>query len=132
MSIFQVWKFESLKERFADKIDADISLDEYVDFNIKVSTSHSKLTNAEIITEVTGTQKDNHEDGESNSVEDELMIKPGTEEVQKAIGIFEDFSLYSKLGEALMRSLREMNFNVEKEYVLNKKQTLISNFFLKQ
>ena len=60
------------------------------------------------------------------------MIKPGTEEVQKAIGIFEDFSLYSKLGEALMRSLREMNFNVEKEYVLNKKQTLISDFFLKQ
>ena len=105
----------SLKERFADKTDADISLDEYVDFNIKVTTSHSKLTNAEIITEVTGTQENNHEDGESNNVEDELMIKPGTEEVQKAIGIFEDFSLYSKLGEALMRSVREMYFNVEKE-----------------
>ena len=29
-----------LKERFADQIDADISLDEYVDFDIEVSTSH--------------------------------------------------------------------------------------------
>ena len=43
-----------LKERFADKIDADISLYEYVDFDIEVTTSHSKLTNAEIIAEVTG------------------------------------------------------------------------------
>ena len=40
-----------LKERFADQIDVDISLEEYVDFDIEVSTSHSKLTNAEIIAE---------------------------------------------------------------------------------
>ena len=52
----------SLKERFADQIDADISLDEYVDFDIEVSTSHRKLTNAEIIAEVTGTQEDNSHD----------------------------------------------------------------------
>ena len=45
-----------LKERFADQIDADISLDEYVDFDIEVSISYGKLTNAEIIAEVTGTQ----------------------------------------------------------------------------
>ena len=51
-----------LKERFADQIDADISLDEYVDFDIEVSTSHGKLTNAEIIAEVTGTQEDNSHD----------------------------------------------------------------------
>ena len=37
-----------------------------------------------------------------------------------------------KFGEAIMRSLRELNFNVEKENVFNKKQTLISDFFLKQ
>ena len=32
-----------LKERSADQIDADISLDEYVDLDIEVSTSHGKL-----------------------------------------------------------------------------------------
>ena len=31
-----------------------------------------------------------------------------------------------------MRSLKELNFNAEKEYVFNKKQALISGFFLKQ
>ena len=121
-----------LKERFADQIDADISLDEYLDFDIEVSTSHGKLTNAEIIAEVTGTQEDNSDDEESDNVEGEPIIKPGIEEVQKAIGILEDFSLYSKFGEAMMRSLKELNFNVEKEYVFNKKQALISDFFLKQ
>ena len=85
-----------LKERFPDQIDADISLDEYVDFDIEVRTSHGKLTNAKIIAEVTGTQEDNSDNEESDNVEGEPMIKPGIEKVQKAIGILEDFSLYSK------------------------------------
>ena len=121
-----------LKERFADQIDADISLDKCVDFDIEFSTSHNKLRNAEIITEVTGTQEDNSGNEESGNVEGEPIIKAGNAEVQKATGILEDFSLYSKFGEALMRSLKELNFNVEKEYVFNKKQTLILDFFFKQ
>ena len=121
-----------MKERFADQIDADISLDEYVDFDIEVCTSFGKLTNAEIIAEVTRTQEDNSDDKESGNVEAEPIIKPEIEEVQKAIGILEHFSLCSKIGEAVMRSLKELNFSVEKEYVFNKKQTLISDFFLKQ
>ena len=104
-----------LKERFTDQIGADISLEEYVDFDIEVSTSHRKLTNAEIIAEVTGTQEDNSDNEESDNVEGEPIIKPGIEEVQKATGI-----------------LKELNFNIEKEYVFNKNQTLISDFFLKQ
>ena len=105
-----------LKERFADQIDADISLDECVDFDIEVSTSDSKLANAEIIAEVTGTQEDKSDDEESNNVEGKPIIKPGIEEVQKAIGIPEDFSLYSKFGEPMKRSLKELNLNVGKEY----------------
>ena len=104
-----------LKERFADQIDADMSLSEYVDFDVKVSTPHSKLENAEIIAEVNETQEDNCDDEESNNVEGEPIIKPGINEVQKAIGVLEDFSLYSKFREAMMRSLNELNFNVQNE-----------------
>ena len=96
-----------LKERFADQIDADILLHEYIDFDVEVSTSLGKLTNTEIIAEVTGTQEDNSDDGESDNVEGEPIIKPGIEEVQKAIGTLEDFSLYSKFGEVTMRSLKK-------------------------
>ena len=69
-----------LKERFANQIDADISLT-----NTSISTS------------------DNSDNEESDNVEGEPIIKPGIEEVQKAIGILEDFSLYSKFGESMMR-----------------------------
>ena len=82
-----------LKERFTDQIDPDVSLDEYVDFDIEVSTSHGKLTNAEIIAEITGTQEDNSDDEESDNLEGEPIIKLGIEEVQRAIGILGDFSL---------------------------------------
>ena len=105
-----------MKERFADQIDADIPLDEYVNFDIEVSTSHGKLANAELIAELTGTQEDNSDGEESNNVEGIPIIKPGIEEVQKAVGILEDFSLYSKFREAMKRSLKELNFNVGKEY----------------
>ena len=103
-----------MKERFADQTDADISLDEYLDFDIEVSAWHGKLTNVERIAEVTGTQEDNSDDEESDNVEGKPIIKPGIEEVQKAIRILENFSLYFKFGEAMMRSLKELNFNVEK------------------
>ena len=66
-----------MKERSAEQIYADISLNEYVDFDIEVSTSHAKLTNAEIITEVTGTQEGNFDEEENNNVEGEPIIKPG-------------------------------------------------------
>ena len=103
-----------LKERFADQTDADISLDEYLDFDIDVSAWHGKLTNVEIIAEVTGTQEDNSDDEGSDNVKGKPIIKPGIEEVQKAIRILESFSLYFNFGEAMMRSLKELNLNLEK------------------
>ena len=36
-----------LKEKFGNQVDYNISLDEYVDFEIEVSTTHGKLTNQE-------------------------------------------------------------------------------------
>ena len=52
--------------------------------------------------------------------------------MQKAIEILEDFSLYSKFGKAIMRSLKELNFKVEKQYVFNKKRTPMSHTLLEE
>ena len=62
--------------------------------------------------------------------EGEPIIKPGIKEVQKAIGILEDFNLYSKFGKAMMRSFKELNFNVEIEYIFNKKYVSCKKYFL--
>ena len=95
-------------------------------------TNKSISTSKLIIAEVNGTQENNSDDKESDNEEGEPIIKPGIKEVQKAIGILEHFSLYSKLGEAMMRSVKELNLNVEKEYVFNKKHILTSDFLFKQ
>ena len=95
-----------LKERFADQIDAEISLDKYVNFGIEVSTLNSKLANAEIITEVTEAQEDNSDDEKSGYVEGKTIIKLGIEEVQKAIEILK-ISASIKSSEPMMRSLKK-------------------------
>ena len=121
-----------MKEIFADQIDANISLDEYLHFDIEVRASHGKLTNAEIIAEVNGTQEDNPDDEESDNVEGEPILKLEIKEVLKAIAILQDFSLYSKFGETMIRSLKELDFNVEKKCIFNKKTNIKLDFSLKQ
>ena len=59
------------KERFADQIDADISIGDYVDFDIELTTSHGKLTTADIIAEVTGAQEEDEKEEEDEG-EDEM------------------------------------------------------------
>ena len=38
-----------LKEKFGNQIDAHITIDDYIDFNIEIITTHGKLTNQEIL-----------------------------------------------------------------------------------
>ena len=54
-----------------------------------------------------------------------------TEEVLKAISVLEDFSLFSSFGKAMMKSLKDLNHNVEKDVLCTRKQTFISDFFSK-
>ena len=104
-----------------------------MDFDIEVTTSHGKLTTADIIAEVTGTQEEDEEDKEGDAIEDEDVItKPTTEEVLKAISVLEDLSIFSKFGEAMMKSLKDLNHNIQKDFLCTRKQTVISDFFLKE
>ena len=41
-----------LKERFADQVDHNITLDEYTNFDLDVSTTHEILTKQEPLTEI--------------------------------------------------------------------------------
>ena len=41
-----------LKEKFGDQIDADITNDDYIEFDIEIIANHGKLTNQEILSEI--------------------------------------------------------------------------------
>ena len=56
-------------------------------------------------------------------------LKPTFDEVYRAIGILENFSLFSRFGENMLKSLKSISAQVEVEKHLSKKQALITDFF---
>ena len=54
-----------LKEKFGDQINAGITSDDYIDFDIEVITSHGELTHQEILLEI------NHDVNEDSDGEEE-------------------------------------------------------------
>ena len=63
-------------QRFPDPY---ISTEGFVDFDIEISTSHGRLTTADIIAEVTGTQDTELED-KKDDIEEERITKPTTDD----------------------------------------------------
>ena len=65
-------------------------------------------------------------------LEKERITKPTTEEVLKAVSVLEDFSLFSDFGEAMLASLKDLNYNIKQDIDINSKQTVITDFFLSE
>ena len=92
-----------LKEKLGDQIDADITSDNYIDFDIKFMTSHGKLTNQEILAEINDDVNE-ESGGEEEDPNDFAPInKPGIEDAREALEVLEDFSLFSKFGESMLK-----------------------------
>ena len=52
--------------------------------------------------------------------DEDITTKPRAEEVLKAIEVLEDFSLFSNFGEAMMKSLKDLDNSVQRELLLTK------------
>ena len=81
-----------LKENFGDQIDANI-------------TSHEKLTNQEILAEINDDVNEKSDGKEEDPNDFEPINKPGLEDAREALQALEDFSLFSKFGESMLKSL---------------------------
>ena len=121
-----------LKEKFVDHVDADITTDDYVDFDIEVMTNHGKLTNQEILAEINGDLNEESDDEEENPNDFEPMNKPRKEDARETLKVLEDFSLFSTFGESMLNSLKHLNFSLDKEELSQKKQSVITRFFSKK
>ena len=121
-----------LKEKFGDHVDADITTDDYIDFDIEVMTNHGKLTNQEILAEIHGDVNEESDDEEENPNDFEPINKPRIEDAREALKVLEDFSLFSTFGESMLNSLKHPNISLDKEELSQKKQSIITSFFLKK
>ena len=121
-----------LKEKSGDQIDADITSDEYIDFDVEVITSYEKLTNQEILAEIND-NVNQESDGEEEDPNDfEPINKPGIEDARKTLQVLEDFNIFSKFGESMLKLLKELNRSLDREELSHKKQSVITSFFSKQ
>ena len=107
------------RERFGDQIDVDIISDDYIDFDIEVITSHGKLTTQEILAEIND-HVNEESDGEEDPNDFEPINKPGIEDAREALQVLEDFSLFSKFGESMLKSLKELNRSLNREELSHK------------
>ena len=108
-----------LKEKFGDHIDDDITGDDYIDFDIKVTTIHGKLTNEEILAERNNDVNEESDGEEKNPNGFQPINKLGIEDAREALQVYEDFSLFSKFGESMLKSLKELNCNLTEKNVFS-------------
>ena len=59
----------------------------------------------------------------------EPINKPGIEDVREDLQVLEVFSIFSKFGESLLKSLKELNRSLDREELSHKKQSVITSFF---
>ena len=52
--------------------------------------------------------------------------------MQEVLQVLEDFSLFSKFGKSMLKSLKELNHSLDREELPHKKQSVITSFFSKQ
>ena len=113
----------------SDKVDTDLSIDEYIDFDRELSTNQSILTDKDIIHEVLGNSTDvSSDEDDMKGIEVEFIRKPLIEEATRAMEMLNEFSLYSEFGKGIMKSVREVNHYVNKEEQKTRKQSNIRDF----
>ena len=72
------------KEKNGDQADLKITLDEFIDFDIEVATTHGQLTNQEILADINDDQVKVSDSEDDKSIVDEPVTKPGIEEARKS------------------------------------------------
>ena len=102
------FNLDPLKMKFGKEIDFAITTQEYINIDLDASITHHKLSDQEILAEVTdrrGEESDEEEEIDDNDDSDPV-VKPGIEETRKAIEILEKFSVFTRFGEDMNESFK--------------------------
>ena len=87
------------------------------------------MTNQEILAEINDDVNEESDGEEEDPNDFEPINKPGIEDAREALQVLEDFSLFSKFGESMLKSLKELNRSLDREELSHKKQSVITSFF---
>ena len=88
------------------------------------------MNNQEIFAEITDNVNEEH-DGEEDPNDFEPINTPGIEDARETLQVLQDFHLFSKFGEPMLKSLKQVNRSLDREEPSHKKQSVITIFFFK-
>ena len=102
-----------------------VSINRY-DFDSEVSTSHERLTTADINPDITGAEYEELEVDDEDDKDEGILARPTADHMRLAITVLEHLSLFSKFGEDMIVHLKYLNHE-DHDFIC--KQKVITDFF---
>ena len=115
----------TMKDKF--RVDYKMTAEELVDIDFQISITCT-LSDAEIIAEISGNSADSSDDEPDDEENEatEILTKSSCTDLMNAIGILEDYSLFSNFGTDMMIALKNVNRAIDLDSLLKKKNSQIS------
>ena len=118
---------EIMNKKFHEKYGMTTEELKYIDLETSVTSASS---DAEIIVEVPRNVDINYEKESSDEEQPTHCIsKPSFKNAMNAITVLEDYSWFSNFGADLMNVPRNVHLAFDLDYLSNKKQSIIKDFF---
>ena len=115
-----------------DEVTEELNAAVLLDIDSELSTNGDKLSDAEILAEVRAEaiQEEEKEEEESdiNLVYDESPAPPSPFEVEKAIEVLQQFTLFCDEGENLLEILSNVNTYSQRAIAKRKKQKTVKDY----
>ena len=109
----------TMKGKF--RVDYKMTAEELVDIEFQISITGT-LSDAEIIAEISGNSADSSDDEPEDEENEatEILTKQSCTDLMNAIGILEDYSLFSNFGTDMMIALKNVNRAIDLDSLLKK------------
>ena len=116
------------RERLPDEVPEELNAVVLLDIDAELSTNGDKPSDAEILAEVRGEAIQEEED-DIDVVYDEPPAPPSAFEVEKAIEVLQQFTVFCDEGDDLREVLSKVNTYSQRAIAKRKKQEAIKDYF---
>lgn len=126
---------EDLCARLPKMIPSELNAAHLLESDEELATSDSRPTDSDILAEVLGELSDGDENEDESELEDlgdEPPTCPASADVDKAVEVLQQLSLFCGNGEEMRKMLEKFNVHAQKELSSREKQSHITDFFQKQ
>ena len=122
---------EDLRERLPEEVPSELNAACLLDIDAELATSGGKPTDADILAELRGEPFDEGETDDALEVEDEPPICPTSLEVDKAVEVLQQLTLFCENGNEMREIVEKINVHAQREISKRRKQSTINDFFTK-